>query len=485
MRSGTSEPALPIHHLSVAMWRHRLAYHACLASAAVLLASALLPPILDSFGVATTAFDPGWSAFAGVVGLASLLAASHLGRNDDSRPARIVWAAALALLVARPFAATYDQDHGFTRLIRFGERFEAEALPALQNTPHFVHRTGPGHPLHTGYDGQFYAQVALDPLLLQSRQMSRGFDEAGYRTQRILHPALANLLGLGRPNLVLRAYVLLGVAWWLALLGWLLFSVQLRPFGARAGLVVTAICLSFGVTESMARCLPDVAAATLILFALQGSAGLGAWAVAAAALARNTGVLGAAGLLTTSLDPTSLRRNLKVGLVAVVPLVAWLGYVVYRFGTERLAGNDNLDWPVVALADRLARAIAEMSAVDFSWRNVPHLLAVDHRARELLAVAAAVVQVVFVLAHARRWRGSRWPAPLVRVGIAFCVLALCLGGNVWYATEAAMRALIPLNIAFNLLLLRSPAAVFIPLFTLGNATLIHSVFSLYSVGGPW
>jgi hypothetical protein len=57
----------------------------------------------------------------------------------------------------------YKPDTGFTSLIMFGEQFEPSASAYLQRTPHAVDRG-------SGYDGQFYAQIALDPLLRSVRR---------------------------------------------------------------------------------------------------------------------------------------------------------------------------------------------------------------------------------------------------------------------------------------------------------------------------
>jgi hypothetical protein len=71
---------------------------------------------------------------------------------------RVIHLSAVALLFAGVLRF-YDTATGFTALISFGERYSASAVPALRDLPHRVSRRS------EGYDGQFYAQMALDPLL--------------------------------------------------------------------------------------------------------------------------------------------------------------------------------------------------------------------------------------------------------------------------------------------------------------------------------
>ena len=53
----------------------------------------------------------------------------------------------------------FNTQTGFTSLIRFGETWETRRHILLQGVPVAT------VPHSNGYDGQFYAQIALDPLL--------------------------------------------------------------------------------------------------------------------------------------------------------------------------------------------------------------------------------------------------------------------------------------------------------------------------------
>ncbi|MBJ7597917.1 MAG: hypothetical protein DLM67_01885 [Candidatus Nephthysia bennettiae] len=85
-----------------------------------------------------------------------------------------------------------------------------------------VIKQGPVRPTSwTGFDGQFFYYIAMDP-----REAVHSMDLPGYRYQRIAYPLLARLLVLGRPSLIpdgLLAFNLLAVvAGTAALAGWLM-----------------------------------------------------------------------------------------------------------------------------------------------------------------------------------------------------------------------------------------------------------------------
>ena len=114
----------------------------------------------------------------------------------------------IALLAA--IADFAEPENGFTQLIVFGSKFADQALPEVRETPHTV--IDDSH----GYDGQFYAQIAMDPLL-RDPALHGALDNFSYRSRRILMPAVAHIAGLGQPFWILQAYALLNVVCWLVL----------------------------------------------------------------------------------------------------------------------------------------------------------------------------------------------------------------------------------------------------------------------------
>ncbi len=67
-------------------------------------------------------------------------------------------AVGLVALLLASVARLYHPPYGFTEMIGFASPGTGE-LPALQAIPHYR------HPPWGSYDGQFYAQLALEPLL--------------------------------------------------------------------------------------------------------------------------------------------------------------------------------------------------------------------------------------------------------------------------------------------------------------------------------
>ena len=112
-------------------------------------------------------------------------------------------------------AQFYLPGKGFTCLILFGGKLGAAAHPGTQ-----VRSTITWTQDSYGYDGQYYAQMAVKPLLM-SRDLAAAMDNLPYRARRILFCWTAYVLGLGRPAWVLQAYALQNILAWL-LLAWLL-----------------------------------------------------------------------------------------------------------------------------------------------------------------------------------------------------------------------------------------------------------------------
>ena len=83
-----------------------------------------------------------------------------------SRPAFWISTVFFAALVLTKF----NPASGFTSLIRFGEKWQDRRHSALQNLPIAT------VPESYGYDGQFYAQIALDPLL-RSPELTQAVDQ--------------------------------------------------------------------------------------------------------------------------------------------------------------------------------------------------------------------------------------------------------------------------------------------------------------------
>src|SRR5688572_24900231 len=117
-------------------------------------------------------------------------------------------AGVLVMLFLASVARSYHPGTGFTSMLGLPEGGHDYEVPAMRALPHQHHRTG--------YDGQFYAQLALDPLV-RDQATDRAMDVAPYRARRILFSWTAYLAGVGRPAWIVQVYALQNVVCWLIL----------------------------------------------------------------------------------------------------------------------------------------------------------------------------------------------------------------------------------------------------------------------------
>jgi hypothetical protein len=356
-----------------------------------------------------------------------------------------------AVLIGRYWHPVY----GFTSLIQLDGASDDLKISTFHNLPVYVHRdTG-------GYDGLYYAQIAHDPTL-RHPELPRAMDNFPYRARRILPPALAWVLGVGQPTWIIHTYPLLNlIAWFgLAVLLWRLLAVE----DARGWLAWAGVMFSAGAIASVRLALTDLIALAIVaaaLFATERARPKTATAwLASAALARETSLLAFAGLIE---KPWFTFRNAIRGALVALPLAAWLVYIRWRVGPAD-AGWANFTLPGSGLAEKWGQATAALSTVadqPLAWTT-------------FLATLGLTAQAAFIVT--RRHLGDRW----WRMGAAYVVLMLFLGTAVWEDFPgAAMRVLLPLTLAFNILAHRLRAAL--PWLLVGNLTVFSSFVALRDV----
>ncbi len=352
----------------------------------------------------------------------------------------------------------FSPQTGFTSLIRFGEAWNGHRHSSLQALPLAV------VPASNGYDGQFYAQIALDPSL-RDAELATVVDAPAYRARRILLPALAALLGAGNLWGTIQAYALLNVLTWL-LFAWLLH----RHLGGRDWITYArwlACVFSMGVLESVRQSLVDLPALLLLLLAIEAHArtrfGQSAWWLALGNLAKETSLMSAMALeCDFTITKMHWRRILLSLGACVLPLAAWSIYVDHRFpAMGSSVGLGNLTWPLLGLLDHLKTCLTALASGDFDGRY----------SMGLIAVLGFLVQIVVL------WRCPLPASAWWRIGAVYSVLFALLSPWVWSGYWAACRALLPMTVAFNLLL---PARRhFWLLWTLGNLTLLHALWRFF------
>jgi len=135
-----------------------------------------------------------------------------------------------------------------------------------------------------GFDGQFYAELALDPLL-RDPQLKIALDAPAYRSRRILTSWLAWLGGFGRPFWILNVYAGLNLVFWT---GFAVMMARLFP-SLRLGWTrrFCAMLITCGIIESLRSSLTDFPGFVLVTLSMMiGRAG-GAGVLALAALTRD------------------------------------------------------------------------------------------------------------------------------------------------------------------------------------------------------
>jgi hypothetical protein len=368
----------------------------------------------------------------------------------------------LAVLLIACFLASiarfYHPGTGFTALIGFADEHAGDyEVAALRDTPHFhARRTG-------GYDGQFYAQLALVPLL-RDPAIDHALDNPQYRARRILFSWTAYLLGLGRPAWILQAYALQNVACWL-LLAWLL--LRWTPPGSPRGLALWAACLfNHGALGSVRNALLDLPSLLLLACAAalmeKGKFWPAAGVLGMSGLGRETNLLGVAMFRR----PGSLGAWAKTagGLaLAAAPLVIWQDYLWSIYRSAAFANQNQLAAPFAGYLDKWGESLAGAMRQGV---GSPDMLS-------LLVMAGLTAQALFVLTRHDR------TAPWWRLAFAYLVLMIFLHQVVWDGHPGAVtRVVLPLTAGFNILLARYTGGGFWWWYALGNLELLYAPATL-------
>jgi hypothetical protein len=375
---------------------------------------------------------------------------------------------ALALASCALFLASvarfYHPGFGFTALIVLTAGQEEYTLPALRDLPRYEYAPG------VGYDGGYYVQLAMDPLL-RDPAIDRALDAPAYRARRILFSWTAWALGMGRPAWILHVYSLQNVAAWL-LLAWLL-TRWLPPISARLFLLWFAVMFSHGLLASVRLSVLDgpstLLLAAAVLAAERGRTWTAAGVVAVSGLGRETNLLGAAALPWPSGWRGWLRLAAACALVAL-PLLLWQDYLwsIYR-GASASAGIGHITPPFQAYLVKWQVSLQEIRTHGF-W-GPPGWTAAT--------LIALPTQALFLLAMARRF----WREPWWRLALGYAALLFVVHYAVWEGYPGAVtRVVLPLTVGYNVLLAKCEGWSFWPWFVFGNLHVVAGVQALHVPG---
>jgi hypothetical protein len=339
----------------------------------------------------------------------------------------------------------YSPETGFTIFLTLPASNHSRELPAVQAVPH-AHNEHDG-----GYDGQFYSQMAMDPLL-RDPAIDRALDTPGYRSHRILFSWTAWAMGFGKPAWILQAYAVQNVLAWLILAGTLL--IWCPPRDGRTFLLWGGTLFTHGLLSSVRNAVPDGPSVMLITLAVlaadRGRPWLSALVTAVAGLARETNLLAGVAVIRAawrSHETVVAWRVAKLAMalsLCVVPLALWLDYLRSIYGSEVLAGSHHITWPLSGLWWKLQVTIGAFTGSGLTSTTVAS-------AASLLGFLAQSVALVWCTRECRR--SGTGSTSWLLVAWAFLVLGLVAHRVVWDGTPGAItRVTLPLTVGVNMLM---------------------------------
>jgi hypothetical protein len=326
----------------------------------------------------------------------------------------------------------YLPGQGFTYFIQFGDRLHGRYLPEVRAVNHYE------MPNSSGYDSQWYVQIAVRPHL-RDPALAKAVDSLPYRARRILFLLTAWLLGGGNPARVMNAYALQNVACWF-LMAVLLFR-WLPPVTWGNCARWAAVLFSFGLIFSVKGSLLDGPSLLLIAVGMalveSRRPWLGAAVLGLSGLGKDTSVLCGAGIKPpVARDARTWAPWLAKAALVVLPVAAWMLCLKAWLGRGDDIGTRNFAAPFAGLTEKLQQSLSLLIAGGY-----PSVIAKF----DLLVLAGLLAQFFF-FAFRRRWEDPWW-----RIGAAYAVLMVFLGDAVWENyPSAAARVLLPMTLAFNI-----------------------------------
>jgi hypothetical protein len=280
-----------------------------------------------------------------------------------------------------------------------------------------------------GYDGQVFHLIAHDPWM--RRGSAAAIAGAEFRYQRILVPALAWTLALGRDEYVHAAYfaVILGFVY--AGVFWLARFAQSRGLSPLWGLAFLTVPATI---TSLDRMTADIAlAAFCVAFALYAETGP-VWRVvvilACAALTRETAVPIIAGYCLFLFTRRQIAKAIAAAC-ALLPAGLWFVYVTH--GSAKSDAVSYLNWiPLYGFLDRIIHpAVYPLTG----WR-AGIAISFDY-------IALAGVALMFI-AVARMAARGRWNAVATATYVLAIAVVFLRNRDVWEDAYNFGRVLSPL-----------------------------------------
>jgi hypothetical protein len=370
---------------------------------------------------------------------------------------------ALFLVICVPF---YVRGKGFTYLERFGTNQSAHYIRELRAINHYEEEDS------DGYDGQHYAQIAMHPWL-SNPGLKRAIDNLPYRARRILFSATAYGLAMGSPKWALQIYAVQNIVCWLVLAG--LMLRWFPPVNWGNFLRWSGVLFSSGLCLSVRSALVDGPSLLLIAFGMvlieKERPWWSALLLGVSGLGKETNILAAAALPLPAPE-AGVRRWLgwaARGALVLLPIAAWVIGLRFWLGASGGAGMRNFAWPFAGYFGKWEEIWRQLGSGGINSITDWNLLT--------MMVALTVQWLFFALR-------PRWSDPWWRLGAVYSVLLLVLGDAVWEGYPgAASRVVLPMMLAFNVLVPRGRKLGWWLLLLLGNLTMIFSAIEFLKPPG--
>ena len=369
---------------------------------------------------------------------------------------RSLWLVPLAASILFAWSAWqfHDSQTGFSSLVIFGERMKPRLVPAIRDLPLAFSPGG-------GYDGQFYAQMATDPFL-RDPEIDRSLDQAPFRARRILFSWTAYVGGFGKPARIVEAYAVQNIVCWFAL-GFLALY-WFPPNTGRHATLWVATAFAGGLLWSVRAALADGPSLLIIALGMLAVERNRPWLSAAlfgiGGLGRETNVLATAAQLEIKRTWGSIwRLALQLALIAL-PLLIWFDYLYSMYRSRMFTAGGIMAAPLEWFLWRWQAVVSDVAAAGW-WADARF---------SLLILVSLAVQALFIAVR------PRWKDPWWRLGCAYLILMLFFGRPVWESDPSALRVLLPMNFAFNVLLRQVERPyLFWPLVVAGNLSVLFGL----------
>jgi hypothetical protein len=356
---------------------------------------------------------------------------------------RPVIAGLVALLAMLGFVLGRWQrwSHGhISSWILVGQKFAGPGL-----APGIGLRTG------TGYDGQFFYRLAMNPADLSSTAYGITFD-APYRLMRIGYPLLVWLASLGHGSLVPMMLVAVNVA---AVAAMAAAGAQFARDGGYHALCGLLVAGYFGLLTSVSRDTAEPVACAFLLAGLlavrRGRPVLAGLLLAFGVLTRETVLVAVAAIAAVRLATLLRHRQWPARpdfawLLPAIAFPAWELTCRFAAGTVPLLadGDQNAGTPFVAAFDAIRDNAGQLSWTRFN--------SADDWLLEL-----AVLVVVSVLALCC-WRRTEAPVHERLALVAYLVEICVVTPSTWNSLNADMRSFVEVYLMAVVILLGVPRA---------------------------